>query len=252
VPKTGEARGGVHLLPGPVEATRAAAPAQIRLEQVGRTYGAGEATRRVLGDVTFTVPARAFVAIAGPSGSGKTTLLSIVAGLDTPSAGRVWVNGRDIYRLREAELSAFRLRSIGFVFQDFSLIPVLSAAENVAFPLLFRSEIAAGARRSRVMAVLEQVGLGGKEGRRPHELSAGERQRVVLARALAGDPAILIADEPTAQLDEGGGEAIIHLMRTLNGERGTTCLYATHDPRLIALADSTLRLRNGLCEERVA
>jgi putative ABC transport system ATP-binding protein len=192
----------------------------------------------------------AFVALAGPSGSGKTTLLNILGALDRPTSGSVHVEGCDLGAVGEGELAAIRLRRIGFVFQDFNLIPVLSAAENVEFPLLFRRDIDSRQRKARTAEMLDRVQLFAKKDNRQAQLSRGECQRLALARALAGDPAIVLADEPTANLDQDTGASVIGLMRQLNRERGVTFLYATHEPRLLALADSVLHLRDGRIQDR--
>lgn len=226
--------------------------ALIRLDAVERIYGSGAGVCEALRGVTATIRQGTFAALVGPSGSGKTTLLNLIAGLDAPTSGTVRIEGRDLASMNEREMSELRLRRIGFVFQNFNLVPVLSAAENVEFPLLFRHEIARSERRERVAEVLRQVGLEGNEQKRPHELSGGERQRVALARALAGDPAIILADEPTANLDQETGAAVIHLMRSISRQRGTTFLYSTHDPQLIAFADTVLKLRNGSIEMGLA
>jgi putative ABC transport system ATP-binding protein len=226
--------------------------ALIRLDAVERSYGSGAGVCEVLRGVTATIRRGTFAALVGPSGSGKTTLLNLIAGFDAPTSGTVRIQGRDLTSMSEAEVSELRLQRIGFVFQNFNLVPVLSAAENVAFPLLFRREIGRRGRRERVAEVLRRVGLEGQEGRRPHELSGGERQRVALARALAGEPAIIIADEPTANLDQETGAAIIHLMRSIGRQRGMTFLYSTHDPQLIAFADTVLKLHNGRIEMGIA
>lgn len=217
----------------------------IHLESVVREYGAGAASVVALDGVTLRVERGEFVAVAGPSGSGKTTLLHLVGAVDVPSRGAVHLGGRDLARMGGAALADLRLREIGFVFQDFNLIPVLSAAENVELPLLFRREIAPAERRDRVASALDRVGLAAAARRRPDELSGGERQRAAIARALAGTPTLVLADEPTAHLDHETGSAIITLMRDLNRERKTTFLYATHDPELIRLADRVVRLRDG-------
>jgi putative ABC transport system ATP-binding protein len=217
----------------------------IRLEDVGRVYGSGATRCSALERVSLSVAAAEFVGIAGPSGSGKTTLLNLIAGIDEPSAGRIEVAGRELARVAESERAQFRLRSIGLVFQQFNLIPVLSAAENVELPLLFRKDLAAADRRRAVAEALERVGLSGKAAARPRELSGGEQQRVAVARALAGGPALVLADEPTANLDHATGGAVIALMRELNRERGTTFLYATHDAELLRLADRVITLRDG-------
>jgi putative ABC transport system ATP-binding protein len=195
--------------------------------------------------VSLRVRRGEFVAIAGPSGSGKSTLLNLVAGIDAPTSGRIEIDGQDLARLAPREVADFRLARIGFVFQQFSLIPVLTAAENVELPLLFRKGVAAAERSRAVAAALQRVGLADRAGRRPGELSGGEQQRVAVARAVAGNPEIVLADEPTANLDHETGGAIVALLRELNRERGTTFLYASHDPELVGLADRIVTLRDG-------
>jgi putative ABC transport system ATP-binding protein len=217
----------------------------IRLEAVSRVYGSGASASVALDRVSLTVGEGEFVAVAGPSGSGKTTLLNIIGALDTPTSGSVRISQRELAGLDGNSLADLRLERIGFVFQSFNLIPVLSAAENVQFPLLFRRGLTKRERRERARRSLERVGLAGKEDRRPSELSGGERQRVAVARALAGQPAIVLADEPTANLDHETGAGVIALMRELNREQGTTFLYATHDPELIRLASRVITLRDG-------
>jgi len=224
----------------------------IRLERVGRVFGRGPAATRALDGISLELPAGAFVALAGPSGSGKTSFLHLVGALDVPSSGRIEVGGRDLATLTEAERAAFRLHRVGFVFQEFSLVPVLSAAENVELPLLFRRDLRASERRRRVRDSLARVGLESCAGRRPAQLSGGEKQRVALARALAGKPALVLADEPTAHLDHESGTAVIQLMHEQNREHGTTFLYATHDPELVALAHRVIRLRDGRLTEPAA
>ena len=215
------------------------------LTSVSRVYGAGAQQSVALHDVSLRVGRGEFVAIAGPSGSGKTTLLNLVGGIDTPTSGAIEVDGRDLSRLAPKELADFRLAKLGFVFQQFSLIPVLTAAENVELPLLFRRDVPASDRRRAVDSALARVGLAGKAGRRPAELSGGEQQRVAVARALAGNPEIVLADEPTANLDHETGGEVVALLRELNRERGTTFLYATHDPELVGLASRVVTLRDG-------
>ena len=217
----------------------------IRLEAVRRVHGSGPAVTVALDGVDLEIGAGEFVAVAGPSGSGKTTLLNLVGGLDRPTEGRVLLEGRDLARLGEGALSDLRLERIGFVFQRDNLVPVLTALENVELPLLFRRGLSGAERRARARAALERVGLSGLAARRPAELSGGERQRVAVARALAGGPALVLADEPTASLDHATGGAVIDLMRSAGHERGATFLYATHDPELIRLADRIVRLRDG-------
>jgi putative ABC transport system ATP-binding protein len=217
----------------------------IRLEGVSRHYGVGPSRSTALDDVSLTVRAGEFVAISGPSGSGKTTLLNLIGALDAPSSGRILLGGRDLGALGAAELADLRLERLGFVFQQFNLVPVLSAAENVELPLLFRRGLGGEARRRAAAAWLDRVGLAGKARRRPGELSGGEQQRVAVARALAGGPAIVLADEPTANLDHATGAGIIDLMRGLNSEAGTTFVYATHDAELVRRAGRVVVLRDG-------
>jgi putative ABC transport system ATP-binding protein len=208
-------------------------------------YGAGAQQSVALHDVSLRVGRGEFVAIAGPSGSGKTTLLNLVGGIDAPTSGRIEIDGRELSRLAPSDLAEFRLAKLGFVFQQFSLIPVLTAAENVELPLLFRKGLAAAERKRAVALALARVGLADKAGRRPAELSGGEQQRVAVARAVAGNPEIVLADEPTANLDHETGGAVVALLLALNRERGTTFLYATHDPELVGLAGRVVTLRDG-------
>ncbi len=215
------------------------------LTSVSRVYGAGAQQSVALHEVSLRVGRGEFVAIAGPSGSGKTTLLNLVGGIDVPTSGRIEIDGRELSGLAPFELADFRLAKLGFVFQQFSLIPVLTAAENVALPLLFRKDLAPDARKRAVASALDRVGLAGKAARRPAELSGGEQQRVAVARAVAGNPEIVLADEPTANLDHETGGAVVALLLELNRERGTTFLYATHDPELVGLAGRVVTLRDG-------
>ncbi len=217
----------------------------IRLQEVSRSFGEGAARAVALDGINLQVEAGEFVAVAGPSGSGKTSLLNIIGVLDAPDTGIVEVDGQDVGALGEPEQADLRLAKIGFVFQRFNLIPVLSAAENVELALLFRRDVGAEERRERVRTSLERVGLGDKGHRRPAELSGGEQQRVAVARALAAKPVVVLADEPTANLDHETGLPVIELMRDLNRENRTTFLYATHDPELIRLADRVIWLRDG-------
>jgi putative ABC transport system ATP-binding protein len=219
--------------------------AMIRLVSVRRVFGAGETGVVALEGIDLEVGPGEFVAVAGPSGSGKTSLLNLIGALDEPSGGRVEFDSIDVGRLDDAARAELRLRRMGFVFQDHNLVPVLTAAENVELPLLFRGGLSPAERRSAVDRALERVGLADKRGRRPAELSGGERQRAAVARAVAGRPAVLLADEPTAHLDHEAGARVIGLMREINVELRATVLYATHDPELIALAQRVIRLRDG-------
>jgi putative ABC transport system ATP-binding protein len=211
---------------------------------LGRDYGSGERVVHALSGVCFTAEKGELVAVRGRSGAGKTTLLNLVGGLDRPTAGTISVAGRDVTGAGEKDLLELRRDTIGFVFQSFGLIPILSAAENVSIPMrLARRDPLS--RDERVSVLLELVGLGGQANQRPGELSGGQQQRVALARALANDPDLLIADEPTGQLDSDTGRAIMDLLRAVVDARGTTALVATHDPSLIDRADRVLTLRDG-------
>lgn len=210
--------------------------------ELTRRYRSGAHELTVLRDVSFTIPAGASVAIVGPSGSGKTTLLGLLAGLDTPSSGTVFLDGTDIGALDEDARARLRGEKVGFVFQSFQLIPTLTAAENVAVPLELRGERGATAR-ARVL--LDRVGLAGRSHHLPAELSGGEQQRVALARAFANRPRLLFADEPTGNLDSATGARIIELIEELNREEGTTVVLVTHDTELAARARRILRLDDG-------
>ena len=216
----------------------------IRADEVVRTYGTGERAVHAVREVTFEAGRGELVAVRGRSGAGKTTLLNIVGGLDRPTSGRVEVDGHDVTAAGENELLALRRTTIGFVFQSFGLIPILSAAENVSVPLRL-SGADPRERDDKVAVLLELVGLGGQANQRPYELSGGQQQRVAVARALANDPPLLIADEPTGQLDSDTGRAIMDLLRALVDARGMTALVATHDPSLMDRADRVLTLRDG-------
>jgi putative ABC transport system ATP-binding protein len=221
----------------------------IELTAVSRVFGSGASRATALNDLSMTIEQGEFVAVAGPSGSGKTSLLNLIGAIDAPSSGRIVVAGQDLEGLDDAQLAQLRLTRIGFIFQQFNLVPVLSAAENVELPLLFRSEVSSAERRERVAGALERVGLTALARRRPHELSGGEQQRVAVARALAPQPVIVLADEPTANLDHDTGTKVLALMQALNRDAGTTFIFATHDPELIALADRVIRLRDGRLQE---
>jgi putative ABC transport system ATP-binding protein len=193
-----------------------------------------------------------FLSIAGPSGSGKTTLLNLVGCVDTPTAGTVLVNGRDTSRLSERALTDLRLHTIGFIFQSFNLVSVLSVFQNVEFPLLLRGTLSRKEREARVLALLEAVGLHEHVRHRPSELSGGQRQRVAVARALVTAPKLVLADEPTANLDSTTGANIIDLMRDMNRRDGTTFVFSTHDPKVMAHANAVVRIADGRIEGREA
>ncbi|SDL39702.1 ABC transporter ATP-binding protein [Tessaracoccus oleiagri] len=217
----------------------------LRAERVGRTFGSGEAAVHALVDVDLVVEPGALTVVYGPSGSGKTTLLNLLGGLDRPTAGRVVLDdGRVLSELPEQEVLAVRRERIGYVFQSFGLIPVLSAAENVEVPLRLR-KVAPAERDRRVAEVLDQVGLGRHAGQRPYELSGGQQQRVGIARALVSAPDILIADEPTGQLDSETAETVMELLVDLTRDRGIAAIVSTHDPVFMALADRRVELLDG-------
>src|SRR5437762_9735032 len=220
----------------------------IELREVSKTVTSGDALLTILHPLTLTIPRGTFVAVVGPSGSGKSTLLGLIAGLDAPTAGRVVIDGVDITALGEDALAKLRGEKIGFVFQFFHLIPSLTAYENVSVPM----EIAGVADpRTRAESLLEEVGLTGRAHHYPSQLSGGEQQRVALARALANNPPIVLADEPTGNLDTTNGRHIMELLREVHRARGTTIILVTHDAELAAIADSRLILRDGRVVEHV-
>ncbi|MDX6364641.1 ABC transporter ATP-binding protein [Streptomyces sp. NPDC058274] len=216
----------------------------VRVENVHRSYGTGAAAVHALRGVSFEVPRGELVALKGRSGSGKTTLLNLVGGLDTADEGSISVDGRELARLDENGLLELRRDRIGFVFQSFGLIPILTAAENVGVPLRLR-RTEPREREERVELLLSLVGLADHAAQRPGELSGGQQQRVAIARALANNPALLIADEPTGQLDAETGIAVMELLRAVVRSERVTALVATHDATLLGLADRVLELSDG-------
>lgn len=219
----------------------------VKLEQVSKVYGHDGVRVNALNGVSLEIARGDFAVLVGPSGSGKTTLLNMIGGLDTPSAGRIWVAGTEIGRMKKSELSELRLRRIGFVFQEFNLVPVLSAVENVEFVMLLQG-VPEVERRSRSYALLKELGLEGLEHRRPGELSGGQQQRVAVARAIAAEPIIVLPDEPTANLDSKAGAALMDLMRRLNDEKGISFVFSTHDPMVVERARRVIRMRDGAIE----
>ena len=219
-------------------------PDIARVESVTRAYGNGPVTVHALRGVSFTVTRGELVALHGRSGSGKTTLLSIIGGLERPTSGQVEVDGQNVCAMDPGERARMLREKVAFIFQSFGLLPVLSAAENVGLPMrLARLDPATRERRAR--ALLELVGLGGHEDQRPYELSGGEQQRVAIARALANNPRLLLADEPTGQLDSENAQQVMRLIRSIVHSDGITAIVATHDNALIELADRVLELRDG-------
>jgi putative ABC transport system ATP-binding protein len=213
----------------------------VHVAQLGKQVTTGDSTLTILRDVSFSVDAGEAVAIVGASGSGKSTLLGLLAGLDTPTSGRISIGGEDLFTLDEDGRAALRARLVGFVFQSFNLLPAMTALENVMLPLELAGESGAAAAK----ALLERVGLGGRLSHYPKQLSGGEQQRVAIARAFATRPALLLADEPTGNLDAATGAGIIDLMFELNRERGATLILVTHDLELSRRCGRALRLAAG-------
>jgi len=216
----------------------------LRAEGLTRVFGSGAGQVTALSEATLEAAPGELLVVRGPSGSGKTTLLNLLGGLDRPTAGRVWLGERELTGMSEAEVIATRREEIGYVFQSFGLVPVLSAAENVEVPLRLRRTPAAE-RAARVEQALAAVGLEDHAKQRPFELSGGQQQRVGIARALVADPLVLIADEPTGQLDSATAALIMDLVREVVHERGVAAVVSTHDPLLLQRADRVVELRDG-------
>lgn len=216
----------------------------IRCEGLSRSYGSGENEVHALIDAELEVRSGELLVLRGPSGSGKTTLLNLLGGLDTPTAGRVWLGEREVTGASEGELIEMRRRELGYIFQTFALLPVLSAAENVELPMRIL-DIPADERDARVAGLLEIVGLADHANQRPTELSGGQQQRLGIARALANDPKLIIADEPTGQLDSTNAEAMMSLIAALVHQRGVAAIVSTHDPRMAAHADRIIEIHDG-------
>jgi putative ABC transport system ATP-binding protein len=221
----------------------------VRTEALSKVYGQGETAVTALDSVNLELEAGEFVAVMGPSGCGKSTLLHLVGGLDQPTSGQVWVGGQALFELKDDALTKLRRRKIGFVFQFFNLIPVLTASENAALPLILDG-VMPGKAQQRAETWLQRVGLGDRLAHRPDELSGGEQQRVAIARALTGEPALILADEPTGNLDSGAADDLVSLLRTIADGYGRTILLATHDPRVSAHADRVALLNDGRIVEK--
>ena len=217
------------------------------MEAVSRLYHQGEQSIRALDEVNLQLAKGEFVAVAGPSGSGKTTLLNVAAGLDRATQGRVWIGGKELTRMTRGQLARLRLHKLGFVFQSHNLVPVLTAEENAEFILLLRG-VPVRERRNKVRAILKEVGLEKMEGRKPAEMSGGQQQRVAVARAIVAEPELVLADEPTANLDSKTAFALLDLMDKLNRQHGTTFLFSTHDPRVMSRARRIIHLMDGRIE----
>lgn len=222
--------------------------ALLELEGVRKDYRQGRLTVPALRGIDLEVESGEFMAIAGPSGSGKTTLLNLVGCLDTPTEGVIRLDGVELAKLSKAQLADIRRRRIGFVFQSYNLIPVLTAYENVEFSLALLGKNSSNVK-DRVMRILEDVGLSGLENRRPGDLSGGQQQRVAIARALVKEPDLVLADEPTANLDSETGKAIIELMLEMNQKKGTTFIFSTHDPMVMNYARRLVTVRDGRIAE---
>jgi putative ABC transport system ATP-binding protein len=221
--------------PGPV----------VRIERVCKDYKLGEETVHALKNISFTIDDGVFLAIAGPSGSGKSTMLNMIGCIDMPSSGRIVIDGTDVSGKTPDELADLRSRTISFVFQTFNLFPVLTARENVEYPMLRRADISKAERKERVDFFLDTVGLTKYAEHRPNQLSGGQRQRVAIARALATRPRIVLADEPTANLDYKTGESILSMMKAINRAFETTFVFSTHDQRVMGMADRLVRIEDG-------
>jgi putative ABC transport system ATP-binding protein len=216
-----------------------------RVENVTRNYSIGEVETQALRGVTMSIEAGEFTALVGPSGSGKTTLLQLMGCLDQPTTGKVFVNGKDVSTLNRSQRADVRRGTIGFIFQFFALIPTLTAYENIEMPLLLNG-LKAEERKTRVLELLEAVNLADRGHHKPDQMSGGEQQRVAIARALASKPSMILADEPTANLDTTNGEQVMEIMTRLNKETGVTFVFASHDPRVIKFGRRVVQLQDGL------
>jgi putative ABC transport system ATP-binding protein len=222
-----------------------AAQAAVKLEGVCKTYQRDGQSIRVLDHIGLSIPQGQFIALMGPSGSGKTTLLNLIAGIDRPTSGSVVVHGTDVTTLSEAALAKWRSRSVGFIFQFYNLIPVLTAVGNVELPLMLTS-LSMKQRRERALIALRTVGIAERAEHYPRQLSGGQEQRVAIARAIVTDPQILVADEPTGDLDAKSADEVLDLMQTLNHQFGKTIVMVTHDPRAASRAHSQKHLEKGV------
>jgi len=222
----------------------ASAPALIRLDKVGKSYYRGKESIEVLKDLDLEMPQGAFEALMGPSGSGKSTLLNLIAGLDSPTRGQIMVSGQDLGSMSETSRAQWRSQNVGFIFQTYNLLPVLTALENVELPLLLTS-VPASQRKQRALTALRVVGLEERANHRPDQLSGGQSQRVAIARAIVTDPKIIVADEPTGDLDRASADQILELLVKLNRELNKTIVMVTHDPAAAERASIVRRLDKG-------
>lgn len=217
----------------------------VKAEALRKTYRAGEVDIQAIHGADFEIPSASFVAFVGPSGSGKSTLLNMIGCLDRPTSGRLTVLDTDVATLDRSQAAHFRGHNIGFVFQDFNLIPVLTAYENIEYPLIMVQNWPVEKRRKQVMQLLDAVGMADQSAKRPDQLSGGQKQRVAVARALVAGSKLVLADEPTANLDHDTAYRIIELMKTMRNELGTTFLFSTHDPKIMNEAETTFTLEDG-------
>ena len=220
----------------------------VEVVDVSKTYTQGKVLVHALAGVSASIAKGEFTALAGPSGSGKTTLLNLMGGLDRPSQGKILLDGEDLTGLSQSRLATIRLNKIGFVFQAYNIIPVLSARENVEYVMLMQG-VPPRERAERARAVLDEVGLENMHDRRPSELSGGQQQRVAVARAIVSRPAVVLADEPTANLDSKTGFGLLEMMAEMNGKRGVTFIFSTHDRMVMDFARRIIRLKDGLIRE---
>ncbi|MBT3269562.1 ABC transporter ATP-binding protein [Candidatus Poribacteria bacterium] len=222
----------------------------VRAEQLTKVYRAGEVEVLAVTSLDLTISRGEFMAIAGPSGSGKTTLLNLISGLDKPTSGRAYLAGVPIEDMNGRQLADFRRDHVGFIFQSYNLIPVLTVSENVEYVMILQ-RVPAPERRRRVAEILSDVGLAGMEGRRPPQLSGGQQQRVAVARAMVAEPDIVLADEPTANLDSTTGAELIDMMRDLNRTRGMTFIFSTHDEMIMTRAERLVLLKDGRLDKDI-
>ncbi|MEW6517629.1 MAG: ABC transporter ATP-binding protein [candidate division FCPU426 bacterium] len=220
----------------------------IQTDKLTKVYRSGEIEVNALRQVSLAIQPGEFTAVVGPSGSGKTSFLNLISGLDAPTSGRVLLKGQDLNRMSGSALSDFRRDHIGFIFQSYNLIPVLSARENIEYIMLLQG-VPPAERARRVAGILQEVGLQGFENRRPAQLSGGQQQRVAVARAMVSQPDIILADEPTANLDSKTGETLIDMMQDLNRKQGMTFIFSTHDPHIMAHASRLITLKDGRIEK---
>ena len=222
----------------------------VEVKDAKKFYALGKTTVEAVKGVSFQIEQGDFISIAGPSGSGKSTILNMIGLIDTPTEGEVFIQGQSVSLLKDRELTRLRHDTIGFIFQSFNLIPVLTTRENIEFPLLLgKDNKLTKERRDYIDFLIEEVGLADRQKNRPNELSGGQRQRVAIARALVTKPVIVLADEPTANLDSATGDAILQLMKKVNRDLKTTFIFSTHDAKIVDLADHIIRLKDGLVTE---